>query len=303
MMDGISTMDTGSNGCMLQMNVGVDRRGQGPGVGLPGRIRAVERPADHGRDQERHEPVPRLALRRRAQLRLERQQQDEHAQRRSRRPSSKEKDWGYSIGGPVGKPGGNNKLFFFYAQEFRPRTGGNDHAALPRADRARARRRLLADARQQRRALPYIKDPLLTGACNATEPGGLLPGRRRARQDPGEPALPAGAEHPQHVAAAARRARRSARNLQFIRPAEDTLAYQPAVRFDYQALPSLRVSYKYQGQISRQQVNQGTHPRMERHRDAVHRASARTPGPVNYNLSSTMFLEGTFGRAWNKQGS
>ena len=39
---------------------------------------------------------------------------------------SKQRDWGYSIGGPVGKPGGNNKLFFFYTQEFEPRTGGND---------------------------------------------------------------------------------------------------------------------------------------------------------------------------------
>ncbi|MEO8076606.1 MAG: hypothetical protein ABI818_09780 [Acidobacteriota bacterium] len=33
-------------------------------------------------------------------------------------------DWGYAIGGPVGKPGGTNKLFFFYAQEYRPRNGG-----------------------------------------------------------------------------------------------------------------------------------------------------------------------------------
>ncbi len=39
--------------------------------------------ADQRRDQERHEPVPRLALRRRAQLQVERQQQDEHPERRS----------------------------------------------------------------------------------------------------------------------------------------------------------------------------------------------------------------------------
>ena len=38
----------------------------------------------------------------------------------------KQRDWGYSIGGPVGKPGGSNKLFFFYAQEFQPRTTGNN---------------------------------------------------------------------------------------------------------------------------------------------------------------------------------
>src|SRR5262249_34570194 len=31
-----------------------------------------------------------------------------------------EKDLGYTIGGPIGKPGGNNKLFFFYAHESSP---------------------------------------------------------------------------------------------------------------------------------------------------------------------------------------
>ena len=36
-------------------------------------------------------------------------------------------DGGGAIGGPIGKPGGSNKLFFFYAHEYRPRTtgGGN----------------------------------------------------------------------------------------------------------------------------------------------------------------------------------
>ena len=36
----------------------------------------------------------------------------------------KERDWGYTIGGPVGKPGGKNKLFFFYSEQFSPRTSG-----------------------------------------------------------------------------------------------------------------------------------------------------------------------------------
>ena len=43
-----------------------------------------------------------------------------------------EKDLGYSIGGPVGKPGGRNKLFFFYSHEYAPRTGGNDVTRYPR---------------------------------------------------------------------------------------------------------------------------------------------------------------------------
>ena len=39
---------------------------------------------------------------------------------------SKQTDWGYTIGGPVGKPGGKNKLFFFYAHQFSPRTTGGE---------------------------------------------------------------------------------------------------------------------------------------------------------------------------------
>src|SRR4030095_3152184 len=38
----------------------------------------------------------------------------------------KQDDWGYTVGGPVGKPGGANKLFFFVATEYRPRTGGGN---------------------------------------------------------------------------------------------------------------------------------------------------------------------------------
>src|SRR4029453_18643391 len=89
------------------------------------------------------------------------------------------------------------------------------------------------------------------------------------------------------------------RNLEFLRPAEDSLQYQPALRFDYQVLPSLRVSYKYQGQIDRKQVNQGSIPGWN---DAITPYTGRGTDAVsaNYNLSQTMFLEGTFGRAWNQ---
>ena len=112
---------------------GGGRGSQGAGVELPGRVRPIERRADRRGDQERHEPVPRLGVRRQAQLRLERQQLA-NKQNGVPRPISKQTDWGYSIGGPVGKPGGNNKLFFFFSQEWRPRTRGGQVTAVPRAD-------------------------------------------------------------------------------------------------------------------------------------------------------------------------
>ena len=47
-----------------------------------------------------------------------------NAQNGNPKPVLKERDWGYTIGGPVGKPGGSNKLFFFYSEQFSPRTSG-----------------------------------------------------------------------------------------------------------------------------------------------------------------------------------
>ena len=127
----------------------VDRRSQGPDPGLPGRVRPVERPADHGRHQERHEPVPRLGLRHPDQLRLEREPLGRTSRTATPSRSRRAKTLGYSIGGPVGKPGGNNKLFFFYATSIVRRTAAinsGNPIRLRVPDRARARRRLLADA-------------------------------------------------------------------------------------------------------------------------------------------------------------
>ena len=41
---------------------------------------------------------------------------------------NKERDWGYSVGGAVGRPGGANKLVFFYSHEYRPRASGGSIA-------------------------------------------------------------------------------------------------------------------------------------------------------------------------------
>ena len=44
------------------------------------------------------------------------------AEERRPDPHTDQKTLGYTLGGPVGKPGGANKLFFFYAHEYRPQT-------------------------------------------------------------------------------------------------------------------------------------------------------------------------------------
>ena len=125
MMDGVSTMDTGSNRPLLMMNVesiaevkvltsGYQAEfGRASGVQVTavtktgsnrfrGSVYDVERNSDWNSNSR------------------------QNILNGNPKNIAKERDFGFSIGGPVGKPGGSNKLFFFYAQEFSPRTRGNE---------------------------------------------------------------------------------------------------------------------------------------------------------------------------------
>src|SRR5690606_6012051 len=85
---------------------------------------------------------------------------------------SKQRDWGYSIGGPLGRPGGNNKLFFFYSQEFSPRTGGNNVQRF-RVPTALERVGDFSQTLDNNGNLyPYMKDPRSAAACSATNTAG-----------------------------------------------------------------------------------------------------------------------------------
>ena len=104
----------------------VDRRSESPHAGLSGGIRQIERLADYGRDQERHESIPRVRLRHFHQYsNWNSRSWIDAEERRHHRLFSHLNTYGYTIGGPVVIPkvyNGRNKLFFFYAHEFRPQS-------------------------------------------------------------------------------------------------------------------------------------------------------------------------------------
>ena len=149
MMDGISTMDTGNNGSLLQMNVESIAEvkvltssyqaeyGRSSGLQITavtksgtnrfrGSVYDVERSSDWNSNSRTNilNSDPKTVLR--------------------------ERDWGYSIGGPIGKPGGNNKLFFFYSHEYAPRTAATTSCATAcrrrSSGRATSRRRTTTTA-------------------------------------------------------------------------------------------------------------------------------------------------------------
>ena len=188
MMDGVSTMDTGNNGQMLQMNVEAIAEvkvltsgyqaeyGRSSGLQITAvtksgtnRIRGslydVERNSDWNENtwaNVKNNVVKTI---------------------------QKERDLGYSIGGPIGKPGGNNKLFFFYSHEYRPRESGSQVNRFRVPTAAERGRRLLGVDRSERRA--------------DSEPDRLHDRRALSGQDdPARTAVSAGAGDPEPVAAA-----------------------------------------------------------------------------------------------------
>src|SRR5207244_5372096 len=120
MMDGVSTMDTGSNRAIIDLNVESVAEVK---------VLVSNYQAEFGRSSGLQiTAVTKSGTNRfRGSVYDVERNSDWNANSKTNKLNgdaksiSKEKDWGYSIGGPIGKPGGHNKLFFFYSQEFEPR--------------------------------------------------------------------------------------------------------------------------------------------------------------------------------------
>ena len=299
MMDGVSTLDTGSNGAIVQLNVESIAEVKVLTSGYQ---------AEYGRSSGLQVTAVTKSGTNTFHGSLYGVLRDSDWNNNSRvnilngdaKPVSEEQEWGFSIGGPVGKPGGTNKLFFFYSHEFQPRTAGNNVVRF-RMPTALERQGDFSQSTDNNGNLyPYIRDPLLAGACSAASQaacfaaGGVL-GRIPADRLyatglnilktwplPKIDDVPPG----------------QAYNFELTRPSESALGWQPAVKIDYQPTSSLRASVKYSGFAQRQQTFNGSLPGFNdtRMQDPVISALATS---VNYTLGPTVFIEATYGRSQN----
>jgi hypothetical protein len=298
-MDGVSTMDTGSNRAIIDLNVESIAEVK---------VLVSNYQAEFGRSSGLQiTAVTKSGTNRfRGSLYDVERNSDWYSNSRTNilngdpKTVLRQRDWGYSIGGPVGKPGRANKLFFFYTQEFEPRTGGNNRMRF-RVPTALERQGDFSQTTDNNgNPYPYIKNPALSGTCSATNQaacyadGGVL-GRIPSSQlyqtglnilkmwplpnlDPGEPY-----------------------NFEITRPEESILSTQPAMRFDYQPAAKFRASFKYSGFSQRQQLQQGSIPGWN-DTQMVTPHVALIAATVNYTLSPTLFLEGTTGHSAAYQG-
>jgi hypothetical protein len=283
MMDGISAMDTGNNGQMLRMNiesigeVKILTQGYqaeyGRSSGL--QITAVTK---SGTNQFRGSAYDVMTD----------SDWDANSWAREKngdpKPNNETKTMGYTIGGPVGKPGGSNKLFFFYAHEYRPVSttvnGGN--TIRMRVPSALER---VGDFSQSldNNGRPITIVDFQTGK---PFPGNIIPANRL--YGPGLDVLN------RYPLPNVTQAPGTSYNYEMDPAGYDDLTQQPAVRIDYQLSSKLRFTGKYSGQRARAQVTPGTIPGFN---DVLH------PYPyitnygvtVNYTMNPTTFIEGTYG--------
>jgi hypothetical protein len=304
-MDGVSTMDTGNNGQLIAMNMEAigevkvltsayqAEYGRSSGLQITavtkggtnrfrGSVYDIERNSDWNENswvnQQNGDP----------------------------KPVSKQRDWGYSLGGPIGRPGGNNKLFFFYSHEYRPRTSGGAISRFRVPTELERRGDFSQSLDNQGALFNLIKDYSTGLPCTASDTrgcfkdGGVLGRIPTSRlYGPGLQTLNYNGllPLPNHT-----QARGESYNLELAQPVTKTLQNQPAIRLDYQLSGALRFTGKFAGQFQASKALPGTVPGFNDSQDFTpNRYTWSTT--VNWTVNSKTFIEATYGVGRNALGT
>ena len=297
LMDGISAMDTGNNGQMLNMNI--DSIGEvkiltqgyqaeyGRSSGL--QITAVTKSGTNRYRGSAYDVMTDSDWDSNSWVNIK---------NGDPKVKTNTKTLGYTIGGPVGKPGGSNKLFFFYSHEYRPVTTAinNGNPIRIRVPTAAERAGDFSQTRDNTGALfNLIKDPTSTAACTATSTAGCFQANGVLGQIPADRLYGSGiALLSRYPLPNVTQLAGMSYNYEVAAPTVDNLTQQPAVRVDYQLSSKLRFTGKYSGQRARRLITPGT---IEGFNDVLNPYPYITNYGVtgNYVINATTFLEGTYG--------
>ena len=298
MMDGVSTMDTGNNGILLQMNVesiaevkmlvSNYQAEYGRSSGL--QISAVTKGGTnqfHGSTYVVMRRSKWNAISRTATLNGD--------------PKGKidDKDLGYSIGGPIGRPGRQNKLFFFYAHEYSPRTTGGSIVRYRFPTAAERIGDFSQSVDNNGTRFPYIKDPLLTGACSAASQAGCFQDGGVLGKVPSSRLYPTGQKILGLYPLPNVNVPGVAYNYEGIRPSQKIMSQQPVLRVDYQPWDKLRGSFKASGWRQQNETIIGNVPGFNDSKQ-YHPFITLIATTINYSINPTTFIEGTYGRSQNE---
>ncbi len=215
---------------------------------------------------------------------------------------SKQSDWGFSIGGPVGKPGHTNKLFFFYSQEFSPRTGGNTVSRF-RVPTALERQGDFSQTLTNTGALfPYIRDYTTGLPCSASDARGCFRDGGILGKIPQDRLYGTGMAILNNLWPLSNHAQLPGENYnyQVTLPVFKSLSYQPTARLDYYITDRLRISPKFNGNNTGRPLTPGSLPGY----NDTQRISGTNwvdtwGGTVAYTITPTTAIEGTYGHSMN----
>ena len=311
MMDGVSAMDTGNNGQLLQMNVEAIAEVKvltqsyqaeyGRSSGL--QISAVTKSGTNRMRGSAYDVIRNSDW-----------YSNSWANQKNGLPKTvvREKDLGYSLGGPVGKPGGNNKLFYFYSHEYRPRESGNQINQF-RVPTALERQGDFSQTLDNNGA-PYnlIRNAASGLPCSTSDQRGCYADGGVLGRIPQSALYPTGLNILKLWPEPNISVPGAAYNYQVALPTVNTLIQQPAVRLDYQASPKWRTTAKYAGQLRSHETNSvgaaaapGQATLIPGFNDYFepHPWIAQVSVTSNYNLNATTFIEATYGWSQNQLGS
>ncbi len=237
-----------------------------------------------------------------------------NAQRGIAKTVNKERDFGYTIGGPVGKPGGANQLFFFYSQELRPRTAAGEQFFY-RVPTALERLGDFSQSRDNTGALfPYIRDYTLNQPCSAANTAGCFRDGGVLGRVPANRLYAVGINILNQWPLPNNNdgyAANNSYNYLNVNDKRSGRLVQNSLRFDYQASESLRLTAKTIFETKNKVLNspniafgQSTN-HLNGYNDALETQPQQFQytASANYSINQQTFLEGTWGMFQNQTGS
>jgi len=217
------------------------------------------------------------------------------------RPYTKQKDWGFTIGGPIGKPGRNNKAFFFYSHELDPRsmtvTGGSVVTYRFPTELERQ-----GDFSQTTDNLgnpfPYIRDPLISGTCSASNQTACFKDGGVLGKIPSSRLYPLGLK----ILSLYPKPNLTTPGLNYnyreTLSAQSIMSQAPIMKFDFQPFTKLRGSFKLSLWEQPASLQKGTLPGFND--TQVYKKWFYTwASTITYSVNPTTFAEGTFGHSRN----
>jgi len=212
-----------------------------------------------------------------------------------------ERDWGWAIGGPIGKPGGSNKLFFYYNHEFNPRTVGNRVFRYRVPTELERTGDFSRSTDNQGNPFPFIKNPAVSGTCSAASTAACFADGGVVGRIPPAALYQTGLNilnwwpKPNLELTPGQNF-----NYQTTYPTTKLLGWQPVVRVDYQPTSKLRGNFRYQEYQQPNGVIPGTIPGFNDTTQDDYGIYTWS-SVINYTLNPSTFIEGSFGRNTHHQ--